>query len=273
MSLSDFSSLFELAAGLNIAFVAVEISKGYTYILYEKVFRFGDRIHKAIEEIRKPAMVNQTSLNCMEPIDLGGKSTLVKIEEAKRDYEAFIRDGGEAENRMKASAEKLCDMKSFSVLSLCMFLYCCVLLFVSGFQDSGCLKFGFDVFTVFIFIYMIFGWWCGEKYDWSIYIQLRKVLWVHLVCVILSAVVTFLVYLNYRQILIGDNIQNIFIMLASLIPFLNFIVFYFIIKNKMSEMRGRVDETLSALKKRGEILDEKFNTLNEVKKISMELHK
>lgn len=87
MELTDFLTLIQLAAGLNIAFVAVEVAQGYTRILSDKVFNITQLLDNAFQELKSTISVNRTTLDNTHSTDVDGKSTTNKIEEVKREYE------------------------------------------------------------------------------------------------------------------------------------------------------------------------------------------
>ena len=85
MELSNLTPLIELAAGLNIAFVAVEVAKGYTSILLNKVFNFNDVIEDDFSKLESSITFNQKSLELIEPTDIPNiGNTNTTIEETKR---------------------------------------------------------------------------------------------------------------------------------------------------------------------------------------------
>ena len=75
MDLSNLTPLIELAAGLNIAFVAVEVAKGYTSILLNKVFNFNDVIKDDFGELENSVTLNLNSLDHIETTDIDAGNT------------------------------------------------------------------------------------------------------------------------------------------------------------------------------------------------------
>ena len=136
MYLSNLTPLIELAAGLNIAFVAVEVAKGYTSILLNKVFNFNDVIMEDFGTLEDHINFNLKTLDLIEPTDVNTGSTNKMIEETKRNYEKARTEVINERQRLFDWAQSNCEFKCFSGLSLMMFLYCCFLLFLSAWDYS-----------------------------------------------------------------------------------------------------------------------------------------
>ena len=87
MSLSSFSSLFEIAATINIAFVAAEQAKQYGSTLTKNFFRTGINIDSKFSD--RYACVDKETVDSIEAILVNGVSTEGKIQEVKRKIHKF----------------------------------------------------------------------------------------------------------------------------------------------------------------------------------------
>lgn len=136
MGLNDFLSLIQLAAGLNAAYIVVEISQGYTHALLNKIFNIKQEIKSKFGPIEATIKINQETLKHIAPSDVNGKNTNIKIEKVKREYEILIDKIDNAKREIENKANLICEFRCFSGLSLMMFLYCCTLLFVAPFYSG-----------------------------------------------------------------------------------------------------------------------------------------
>lgn len=219
MELSDFLTLIQLAAGLNIAFVAVEVSRGYTRILSEKVFNIALLLENAFRELKSTISVNRTTLDNTHSTDVDGKSTTNKIEEVKREYEKLEKKIEDVIADITKSSNLKCDFRCFSGLSLMMFLFCCTLLFIASFDVVGLVFF----ITLFNLLYSIGGWFLDES---QFFCKLKFVI-VEFVIGLTFCTVLWLFIKNWNPF--RDFMQSfdyVTIIVASLLPFVNFIAFF-----------------------------------------------
>lgn len=83
IELSDLSTMFEIAATLNVAFIAVEYSSSYTTAVARNVFRFYDKIERGITNCRNH--IDDETINGLNDVLVNGHSISHKIEKAKRE--------------------------------------------------------------------------------------------------------------------------------------------------------------------------------------------
>ena len=270
--MSDFSSLLELAAGLNVAYIAVDYSMGYTNIISEKLFEFSQKIEKSFEK-SDSILCEKKSLENLKPIVINGKNIGIKIEDIKRKFEKLDTEIKTAKTNLNADMQKDCESKNFSSLSFCMFLFCIISLFLGGISANEKIKMFSSIFNIVIgillLVYVIIGWTKNDNtYLWKIdYSKLTHSLSCFTIVVILSFIITFLTHYYYLNNLFVMDILRLeqiiywFNIFFVIFPFLNFIVFAFIIKKKgrtisikISNMATEIENKCNGVKKEAEKL-------------------
>lgn len=240
-TISGLSSLFELAAGLNIAFVAVEYSKRYTRTLSEKVFNFPSLISLSLVKCRK-VLCEKETLNNLTPLSIEGESTFSLIEKCKRDIETLKDLFDTREQEMKENALELCDSTNFSSLSLWNFLFSVCTLFFIGFKSflfySSEMCFLFLSFITIIF--QIIGWimeWKRKTLD--LYSRLGPTIILFLFSLLISIILSIEPIGLYNAVNDYVNI-DVILPFLSVLPFLNFIVFFYLVKTHAKEIRKSI---------------------------------
>lgn len=262
MDLSNLTPLIELAAGLNIAFVAVEVAKGYTSILLNKVFNFNDVITEDFGELEDSINFNLKSLDLIEPTDINTGSTNKVIEETKRNYEKAQKEVITERQRLLDWAESNCEFKCFSGLSLMMFLYCCFLLFLSAWSYSYAI--GISCFLTAIY--------CIWSYISNKGFQCCNLKWAIAFFVIITAISFPFIWVGQSWIKCFLVCLKPYIVIASvLLPFINFIVFYFMIMYKVRKMKTIVHKSKESFEKKIQPINEKFDQLQSLDKLKVGL--
>lgn len=261
MDLANLTPLIELAAGLNIAFVAVEVAKGYTSILLNKVFNFNDVIEDDFSKLESSITFNQKSLELIEPTDIPNiGNTNTTIEETKRNYEKSLKEVTKEKKRLLDWAQSNCEFKCFSGLSLMMFLYCCFLLFLSAWGYTYAI--GISCFLTAIY--------CVWSYISNKGFQCCNLKWSIGFFVIITAIAFPFIWVgkNWTCSFL-DSIQPYIVIVAVLLPFINFIVFYFMIMYKVRKMKDEVHESKKAFEDTLKPINEKFDQLQSLDKLKV----
>jgi hypothetical protein len=234
MSISNFGSLFELMAAINIAFVAVEYTKSYTNILSKKVFKLHDLIASEFKNL-KSIIVDRNSIDTITELKINEQSASVEIEKCKRESEKLKAEIETIEKDLLSSVDKQCEFKNFSNSCLWSFLYCIVALFLSGmenvFIENTLVSFLFILLCISI-LYFSCGWIFGEKENGFI-----KNYFIRLSFVIGLFVFTFLVAVIFAHLMAMtifiDRYKNYLILFSAVIPFVNFIAYFSITLKKI----------------------------------------
>ena len=252
MNLANFTPLIELAATLNIAFVAVEVAKGYTNILLNKVFNFKEIIDNDFSAIEDNIKFNTNSLAHIEPTTIGSGNTNNFIEKTKRQYENVLKEVTDKKEELLNWANNNCEFKCFSGLSLMMFLYCIFLLFLSAFKYS----YSIGVSATLMVIYCCFSY---IKNDSNICCNLKWVVCIFILNCAISLSVIHIDAIWSPPIL--SNLEQSILTLSALIPFLNFIAFYFLIMRKVKTMKNKVQHNKDLLNNKITPIDEQYKQL------------
>ena len=262
MNLSNLTPLIELSAGLNIAFVAVEVAKGYTSILLNKVFNFNDVIKDDFGELENSVKLNLNSLDHIEPTDIDAGNTNQVIEDTKRKYEKVLNEVTDEKQRLLNWAQSNCEFKCFSGLSLMMFLYCCFLLFLSAWEYS----YAIGISCIFTLIY------CILSYKFNKGFQCCNLKWSISFFVIITIISFPFIWIgkNWHCCLL-DCLQPYIVIAAVLLPFINFIIFYFMIMYKVRKMKDTVHQSKKSFEEKINPINEKFDQLQSLDKLKVGL--
>lgn len=252
MEISNFSSLLELAAGLNAAYIAVDYSiNGYTHILSDKLFEFPDYIKKSFQN-SDAILCEKKSLESLKSIDINGKNIGLNIEKTIRDFEIIENEIEEAKYALNIEIKKDCESKNFSSLSLVMFLFCLVSLFLGGFDiHTRFLNLLNTYLGIFLLFFVFIGWTRNsDKIHFTKFFNYSKLshsIIFFVVSFIISIIITFLTKETLKIQPYFTSLMswvNIFIVL---LPFLNFIIFLLLIRNKGKAIIGKIKTKSSAI--------------------------
>lgn len=264
MELADFLTLIQLAAGLNIVFVAVEVSQGYTRILSDKVFNTKQLLDKAFKKLTSTISVNSTTLNNIHSTDVDGKSTNTKIEEVKREYEKLQKTIEEDTEKIKENTDMKCNFRCFSGLSLMTFLFCCTLIFLSPFNNPKLVC----LITLFFLIYSCGGWFLDES---PLYCKLKFVILEYVIGLSVSLGLWLLIrnWVDFTHFM--QSADSAIIIVAALLPFVNFIAFFLKMIRRVTGIRKEIDEKQKSLEKEIERINTKFDKLLSLEQLKMEM--
>lgn len=275
MVINDFSTLIQLAATLNIAFVAVEYAKAYTHTLSEKVFKFQDFIKESFRKCYD-LLVDRETLGHMQPVNIGGKSTVKQIEKTKREYEIVTKELDTEKERLSVEVKVMCESKSLSSMSLWFFLYCTTALFLSG-LEKYCLystKIFWSSLLFFTVLFTIIGWTCGERdkqIKFADFTLLRHCVIYFAGSSLLSLLITVILLFMNTSFLLSDLVWNVILILSVIFPYANFMIYFVKTKRKAKSIKKKI--TLSASKIEGKCtkLKTSVNDLLSVGKINEQL--
>ncbi len=257
MTINSFSALIQLAATLSIAFVAVEYARSYTLVLCEKFFKFHEFIKNSFEECRS-ILTDIDTLSHIQPINIGGGiTTNSEIEAAKRTNEALTQEINDEEEKKKEELNCICQAKSMSSMCFFIFLYNTLLLFVGGIEEvhSDIIHSFVCLYTIFCIIYLVFGWWLGEKEPpvrFCDFASLRHSIYGFFTILIIAIISNFFICYFYFDYYICNLSPYwwYFLVFSILFTYANFIIFVFKIKIKANAFKDTVLESKKDLEEK-----------------------
>ena len=238
MELSDFTSFIEMGATLTIAFVAVEYTKQYTCLIAQKVFDYLGRISQIVLDCKKT--IDEDTIDGLSSFDIDGCNTGVKIEGLKRKKERTLQDIADKEKKLKSYVLEKCSSKSYSALSLFTFLFSLTSLFIAGIETDK-MKYFWIIVVLLSFLYVVSSWIVGEKIKykyWVDYSSLKNVICIYAFILGLGVIITcfFEEAFNSYSLLFYYDFA---VYVTLFLPYINFIVFAFIIRSKSVEIYDR----------------------------------
>lgn len=265
MVLSSFSALLQLAATINIAFIAVEYAQGYTHTLSKNIFRFPDQIKDAFGKL-KNELPDDDTLNGLVPHQVDELNTTMLIEKIKRDKEICLSQIESTKSTLEAEINQICHSKSFPFLSLYFSIYCIIALFITGFshtQNHLCLI-SWDTYTILSFIMILVGWWRGEldnQWKYLNFTRLKHALTFTCIFLLLSFLCGLLLDKILYNYLSSPLICNIFVIASTILPFLNFIAFFYKTQQKAHKVKSSIDSAVAELRTSINDINEKKQSL------------
>ncbi|SEO61763.1 hypothetical protein SAMN02910431_04618 [Bacteroides sp. AR20] len=274
MMLNDFSTLIQLGATLNIAFVAVEYAKAYTHTLSEKVFKFQLFIISSFQDCME-LLIDKNTLDHLEPIVIEGKSTNNKIEKAKRDRELLVKEIETEQKRLEENVKLMCESKSLSSLSLFLFLYSTTALFLVGITSLApqFIPNFWSVLTFLTTLFLVVGWVLGENEKQQSYLDfslLRHSILYFVFSVIISFILSIILSCCSLEVSVSPCWTYILVS-SALIPFTNFIAFLIKIKRKAKAVKNEITRCSSEIKAKCTTLNQSIDALLSVSRLNQQL--
>lgn len=255
--LIDFSNIFAFAATLNITFVAVSHTKGYTNLLANYVFEFINVINNYFSDKKKIISLDLNSLKTMPDVVVGKGSTLKKKQELIREAEKLSEDIISKEEKICQKIDVVCTSKKFSMYSLIMFLYCIVGMFSGSWKDDFSVIGFWNIFTIFILLECVI----------IAIIKKERSIWAivgFIVSLISSLILSNISYLN--SLFFSSN--KLYILFSACLPFLFFVIFFFITWCKRNDIKKEMNKDFEEVDAKIKELDSGLNILNEIKGLS-----
>lgn len=274
MELSNFTSFIEVGATLTVAFVAVEYAKQYTFIVADRVFNFIDNIRKSVDECRK--LIDESTIEGLGNLTINGCSADMKIEGLKRKKEKTIQALNENEESEKIYVNERCNSRSYSALSLFIFIFSSVSLLVSGLEELKGVKCFWFITSTICFFYIISAWIFGERQKakyWIDYSSLKIAFYVLSIIIICSIIAS---YFCLRSDIVVDfmiNYFNIAIFITLFTPYINFIVYALKIRKKSVEIHEHIGETFKPLKIQCKDIQEETSKLSAAYSLALDMEK
>ena len=274
MSLSDFTSMFEVAVALNFTFVAVEYANSYTNMLAKHVYKLHEKIKLLFVDLKNT--VNKESIYSLKGNNVDGINTITKVQELQRDYTTLQKDTENEKKMLLDEVNEKCHFKSFAFVSLYLALYSISALMFAGFDDDK--YFLTDLFwAIFSVLSVIFV---------LIYTALVKCnIWQKYTMSLLVSIYSFLIILLFSWILtsfiFNDNFYSLPFWIkcsywippiTALFPFANFIIFTLIMKRRAALLYEKSRNKINELQKRWNDIKEKAGKLAAVNEVASDMN-
>lgn len=270
MELSNFTSFIEIGATLTIAFVAVEYTKQYTCLIAQKVFDYIGRIGQVVLDCKKT--IDEDTIDGLSSFTIDGCDTGVKIEGLKRKKEKALQDIGDKEKYLKGYVLEKCNSKSYSSLSLFIFLFSLTSLFIAGLETDN-IKCFWIVFFLLSLLYTVSSWILGEKPKykyWINYSSLKCVIWIYFIVLLLSVAITSF-WIEIFKIYLLPYCYDIVGYATLFLPYVNFIIFAFIVRCKSVDIYSEINNTFESLKNTCNDIQKETEKLSTVKDLALEI--
>lgn len=226
IGLSSFSSLFELFAGINLAFIAVNYLNDYTNILANKIFQINIFIKENFRNVlNRIKELNQQ----LQGVSYNEEKFAFQATKLVRTGETYIALLEKKSEYSENDAMKKCHFKTFSSTCLWSFLFCCFILFISGYESVNRLYINdlniqetVIIFSIFSCIFFIVCWiFSGTRFK-LLGNFIHRLSYVLCLCICLF-LISVIISLNIEM---GDIISQYsfyLVLLPILIPCINFI--------------------------------------------------
>lgn len=273
IDLTNFGDLFGFAAAMNIVFVAADYFQSYAYILSEKVFKFQEKVKDEIYKL-KNMMIDKTSINSIEPVELNGTSTSALIEKAKIDHGILTTKIDKQEEVLKEKINMLCESKTNSFISLFLSLYSVIALLLIGVYSkwSSFIEIFWIILTILSTIVVVFAWICSNPEKHRIKLcSLKHCLYLFSLLTIIACILSWL-YI-YRDISFFNNIIDWVYIYSELFAISNFVVYIFIINRKSKKINEEIVNSIIPLEKECKQLNDDVSSLINVNTLSNGLKK
>ncbi len=272
MEINDFSAIIQFTATVCIAFVTVEYVKSFIDVLCERFFKCQEFIINAFQECRDK-LADKNTLENINAVDINGKSTNNKIEEAKRENEILRKDISDMEEQIKKELKSTCQVRSMSSLCFLIFLESVLILLVGG-VEKRYIVFSHSlvvVLTFFSVIYLFIGWIRGEKdaqkYILTDFSSLKQPFYWFFISILFSIVILLVcsIFLSFESLRVCENtIDDIWwwsLVIYIIFSYLNFFVFALKINNKAEDFKKKVKDSKSVLIERCEAANKNVEKL------------
>lgn len=250
--LSNFSTLFELFAGINLAFIAVNYLNDYANILANKIFQINIFIESNFKDVLNRINELNQQLN---GVSYKEEKYALKASKLSRTGETHIASLESKSQEAEKDAMKKCHFKTFSSTCLWSFLFCFFVLFISGYESenrtyiSGLnIQEAIIIFSLFSLIFFIICWGFSntknERLKKLIY-RLSYVLMVCVICFIISLIISLSIDMKH----IMNEYFIYLVIFPVLIPCVNFIFFIWPTFYKINAIKHDIREYIDNFKK------------------------
>lgn len=269
MHLDSFSTLFEIAATLNMAYIAVDYSTSFTISVAKNVFRFHAKIDEGLARCKKH--IDEATIYSINDVNVNGHSIAHKIEKVKIDSSKLSKEIKSLRLELKAYIEEKCKLTCFSSICLQLFLYCIVACFVMGYSVNPTSSTYWSFFITLSAIYTGLIFYIGEiKGKFIDFYQSVKCNSTVFVLQCLAA--WGLTALTYDQLKpFVDYIWDWLVPLSAIYPFLFFVLFILLLKRNSKTVNADIETKINGVEQKCIKLEKEVSKLASAHKLSIEV--
>lgn len=261
MELNDFASLIQLAAVFNGAFIlSKEFSgKDFISIIKTDLLNIDEEICSTFNQLLASRNEIKKSLKELTPIrDDQGGSTNDRIEGAKIEVNDEIESIEKAQSDFTNDVNNHLTVNRFGKLCLTNFLFCIVTLFFSGccnYRESIYLAgFCFYVFLIFLSEVIYTRW--DFNQDKKHVLSSKHVIYINIGILLVSILVAYIGKRYFWFDVVDNKVLSYFMVVSGVVlPFLNFIVYYFYIGRQNIKIKNLLLEEEGKIRKRTKMND------------------
>lgn len=271
MTLGDFSSVFEVGVGLNLAFVAAEYASSYTNILAKYVYKLYEKIDSEFDFCKN--IVNSSAVEDLRGNVVDGRNTVAQVEELKVKYRNCMETLEARKAGLIADVDNKCHFRCFAFISLYLSLYSLLALFLSGYQEYFWAVDLWNMFTVasvlFVCFYTLFVWvgWF-KAYTTSLISGIVSFVFVLLLSFVLNLVLR---HFGAMTDLVSKEWLMYTIPISTFMPYANFVMFVFIMSFRSKKLYKTAVDVVKELKPEWESMKQTVSDLGAVNRISSDL--
>lgn len=275
MSISNFSDFIGLGVTLSLGFIAIETVKTFTQALSEET-----SIEEALEAL-EAFVVCENTLIAKEPINAiraangDGTSTTNDIEELKREHERLACAVAQKTRAMKDEVRMRCQARSMSSICAYHAAIGTLLLLLGSVEERypSTVSIALAGVSFIALLYTLLGWglgersikkkWLGELVSFS---SLRHTFYAMVGTLFLVLVITILGHIAPTNRAFSFITEYYFwsLLIVSLLPFANFIVYVAKIRLKASDIWTQVKKERDTVNKECQTNRDKLQRLREM---------
>ncbi len=268
MELSDFTSAIELAAGLNIVYVAAEFASSYTHKVVNKVLKFEEFI--AQSKLKCFLHLDEVTLNTLTADDVNGISTAKKLESLKVRLEKEKDNINKLQSELESLIKRKCQSKSFSFIALYLFLFCVLALLFVGFRNvHQFMDLGWSIHSSLSLILVLTVFVCGECKPF--FSSLSYCIYIFLFISVLSFSGGYFIGRHHFFDMEILSLSGLFIIITVLAPYSGFIFYWLKMRLIASGLRKEMEMKVTKVEDECIEIEKEINKLQNVQELSMEL--
>ncbi len=241
----DFSALFQLAFTLYAAFIAIEYAKSFTAQVINRFYNFKGEVTSRIEEIKKYCR-NLEMVNINEDDYFNSGKGLILKDKYNQKYKECEDKGKEIENKLDNYITKNTEYRIFRHFSLFMMLFCFTLMAAGGvyrIYPSSTIHFLLSFISCGL-VSILTGWICSVTHVFRSWSEKKSFITTCSLFVFLIVLSFFSLWIHLRW---EDSIKmclwTVGIVSAVLLPYLNFLFFFFLVTIQMRKIRKYCDQS------------------------------
>ncbi len=271
LQINNFSTLFEIAASLNVAFIAVEYATSYTESVAKNVFKFFDKIQEGINHCKK--YIDKETIDHLRDVEINGHSITHKIEKVKRESEKISKEIDQLNDSLRSSVREKCQLKCFSMVCFHLFLYCLTAALIGAYEEdtASSIEILWVIFSLLSFLYILSSFILGEIMDVATTffqnIKWNLLAYIGIVCASLATTH----FIGDTLLFHLDFFWNVFVTATSIYPFVFFLLFIWILKHNSKSINGDIDAKVRDLENKCRELENEVKKLSSVQELSIEV--